>query len=292
MKPRVDDFGKVTVSLGGICPLACRHCYTMTSSFKHDPEMTIVEVVEDLRLVRDPFATICVSGDTDPFLDAAAGLLLIQTLASEFPHANIMFTTRQVPNNDVIAALIELGRNLSEAQRLFIPAVSLVSMKVPNFSERSKRIPDTNDRIQLLNTFRTAGLPTLLALRPTFPLNIVAPADVETMIHTAKESAVAVLGEVFLLDPSGQLAKRLGLPSTSDHRQGHMTFMEQPNIWVKGTFRQAVEFARHTAAGQGLPYFLRSGSALNLLEEYWDFSNGKMRSGYSLDTGCAIEPDP
>ena len=72
MKPLIDAYGKVTVSLGGVCTLACRHCYTTAGSFTKPPSVSIAEVTRQLDALveagRD-LKTICVSGDTDPFLD-------------------------------------------------------------------------------------------------------------------------------------------------------------------------------------------------------------------------------
>ncbi len=294
MKPRVDAYGKVTVSLGGKCPLACRHCYTMTSSFVHDAYMSTEDVLRSLQALSDPFTTVCVSGDTDPFIDPQLGLELIQGIAMAFPSIDVMFTTRLIPTDEVIEKLISLGEEMAGSQRLLIPAVSFVSMTVPNFSERSKRIPSSYARLNLLSSFNRGGLPTLLALRPTFPFHLVPREEVEEIICRASDSTTVVLGEVFLLDEHGDLIRRMKLTtSEGNDRLAPMTFMEQPSHWTKRTFDEPTNFARHIAQREGLPYFLRSGSALRLLRSYWNFEDKRLKVGV-LDRPLLpnVEPDP
>jgi hypothetical protein len=146
-------------------------------------------VLAELGRVADPFDVICISGDTDCFLDPDAGL-------------------------------------------------ELVSMRVPNFSETSHRVPSAESRLGLLGQFAEAGMACLLALRPTFPFGLVGRDDVRIMVQRAARNTSAVLGEVMLLDADGHLAARMGVPqSSANDRRGQLTF------WERGALDPAARIA-------------------------------------------------
>jgi hypothetical protein len=273
----VDRYRKVTISLGGRCVIACRHCYTTAGQFIHDQPTTPAAALAELGRVADPFDVICISGDTDCFLDPDAGLELITGAAHGFPHADVMFTSRLVPEEPVVAALSQLACEMAGRRRLLLPGISLISMRVPNFSEASRRIPSAESRLRLLGQFAAAGMACLLALRPTFPFRLVGRDDVRTMIQSAAHNASAVLGEIMLLDAGGQLATRIGVsPSSTDDRRGQLTFLDQPSSWHKRTFRPEVAFAAQVCRDCKVPYFLRSGMALAYIRQHWDWGRGAL----------------
>src|SRR5262249_23918203 len=145
----VDQFGKVTVSLGGVCTLGCRHCYTMTSQFKHAAVATGAQVVAELKRL-DGFSLICVSGDTDCFLEEDAGVDLLERIVQEFgTSTDLMFTTRMVPSASARRRIVNLADIARASGKLLIPCVSLVSYSYPNAVERAARVPSSLDRIAL-----------------------------------------------------------------------------------------------------------------------------------------------
>jgi len=264
----VDEFGKVTVSLGGVCTLGCRHCYTMTSSFRHARPRSVAEVVKELGELETPFNTICVSGDTDCFLDEDQGVDLVERVAEEFGHADVLFTTRLVPSDACTARLVELGRVMRQQRRLLIPGISFVSLQFPNRVERARSIARPEHRLAFMETLHDEGLHCLAALRPTFPFSLVPQDQVDELLDQLVGRAGAVLGEVFILDPAGQLAKRLALPEEAgDDRLSNLSFLDQPQRWRKRSYPDEVEYTRHACRQRGLSFFLRSGTALDHLRE-------------------------
>ena len=278
----VDQFGKVTVSLGGRCPIGCRHCYTMTRQFVASEGRTPDEVVAALRRRRGDFSIICLSGDTDPFVDETSAIELLDLMSQEFTDCDIEFTTRMVPSATTVSAIAATGERMAARRRLLVPAVSFVSPRLPNVSESAHRVPPVADRFALLEHLSDAGLPTFMALRPTFPFSLVSREEVFQLIQCASACCTAVLGETFILDSAGHIARRLTMPTARcGDRESEMSFLPQPGIWRKRTLPEETEYARGVCTQVGLPYFLRSGSAIYYLRDRWDFRLRRVR------TNCA-----
>ncbi|MGW7597073.1 hypothetical protein [Streptomyces antimycoticus] len=290
----VDRYGKVTVSLAGRCPLACRHCYTTAKQFEHSASSSVSAVLSELEGISSRFEIICISGDTDCFLDPDTGFELISRAAERFPAADIMFTSRLIPDDSIVAGLGALAANMVTRERLLIPGISLVSMSVPNFSERSRRVPSTESRLELMAEFSRSGMACLLALRPTFPFSLVPPEEVRALIRAAVGKVSAVLGEILLLDSDGELAGRLGLDEAEPQdRLGRLTFLDQPSLWKKRTLEPEVELAARACRDHHVPYFLRSGEAHRYIRAHWDWRTGSVANNAPLPSGPLISsPDP
>ncbi len=274
---RVDSFRKVTVSLGGVCTLACHHCYTMTRVFIHEPSRSVGDVLDELSGLPEPYRIICVSGDTDCFIEASAGLELLRRLIECHSDAVVMFTTRLIPPERIVDGLINLGQICRERCQLFIPCVSVITHSYPNALEDPKRIPSTVDRLAFLRTLSKAGLPGILAMRPTFPFTVVSKEEVTGVLNEAIGVACVVLGEALLLDGSGQLAKRLRLPLLQDSDSiGPMSFLDQPSVWHKRLHVDEIAWIRSQSAARGMPFYLRSPSAIALLQDRWEFSTSSL----------------
>lgn len=281
----VDPHGKVTVSLGGRCPLACRHCYTMTPQFVHSPPRDVDDVIRALSLCKTPFNTICVSGDTDCFIDESQGLELLRRLVEHFDDT-IMFTTRLVPSDGAIDVLLKLGEICRNRQQLFIPCISVVTLTYPNEVEVPSRVPSGAQRLELMATLAAGGLPCILAMRPSFPFSVVSKAEVNALVNTAAACTTVALGEVFLLDNDGRIARRLRLPAAERAQQGRMTFLDQPSCWTKAVYQESIDYTRDAWATKGTPYFLRSPTAVSLLRARWDFARADLRPGADI-----VEPE-
>ena len=283
--PTVDQFGKVTVSLGGRCPLACLHCYTTAPSFRFDRKRSVDETLALL----ESFSTldvICLSGDTDPFLRPKAAMELLERAADAFPETDIMFTTRLIPPADVETRLINLAEAMADERRLLVGAVSLVTPEFPNEIENPRLVATPAGRTMLLARLSEGRQPVMLALRPTFPFEVVPPDAVTRMIDDVANSADVILGEIMLLDGDGVIAGRLGMPwaEASDER-GELTFLRQPTHWQKRSLQRETQFTGAACAERGLPYFMRSISAMRYFKRYWDFERGASRyaEGDALD---------
>ena len=288
---KVDEYGKVTISLGGVCTLGCKHCYTTTKAFKHQLAMSSSNVMTRLQNMNVNFTTICISGDTDCFLDPDAGLDLIEKIVSAYTLETIMFTTRLIPSPQIIQRLIQLGEICRKRKQLFIPCVSVVSFSYPNSVELVRRVPSSQDRLAFLNHLSDAGLTCFLALRPTFPFSVVPKEEVVKIIDFVGSHPAAVLGEVLLVDNDNEIARRLHLDSTmvAQSQKSHMSFLEQHTLWTKCLLSEEVDFVREQCHSRGMPYFLRSMSAVNYLKSVQAFTGNPLKQAASDWTQFEID---
>lgn len=270
----VDQHGKVTVSLGGRCPLSCRHCYTVTTQFVHPPTRTAADIVAGLSVLPEgTFNVICVSGDTDCFIDAELGTDLLSVLCESFPRVAIMFTTRLVPPPHCVNRLGYLAKQCSRREQLLIPCISVVTFSYPNRIELPDRVPSTPDRMEFLQAMSEAGLPTILAMRPTFPFSVVSSVEVAAIVEHAFRYTTIALGEVLILDQHAQIARRLGVPTSEETDfVTPMTFLNQPSWWRKRMANDEVAYTRAMWQKRSIPYYLRSPTALRLLKANWRFN--------------------
>ena len=267
----VDKRGKVTISLGGVCSLGCKHCYVNSKDFEHQPGRDVDQVVQHVRGMQG-VKCICVSGDIDPLLAPEENLSLLRQLAHDFTPVPVMFTTRLVPSEETYAEIRTLALRCLRRRQFLIPCVSLVTASYPNTIELPDKIPASSLRIEFVRRLASDNMPCFVALRPTFPFTIVGPNEIDCLIEALPRETAAVLGEVFLLDRSRQIPRRIGWDHFEDRVvvSEELTFIQQPAIWDKCFLSREVEYTRSVCNAHRLPYFLRSMSALEYLRLHWD----------------------
>ena len=153
-----DGNGKVTISLGGKCTLGCKHCYTNTNSFVCQPEVTPLEAIAELsKYDENSFSTICISGDTDFLLKATKGIELLRLILNHYCKHSVMFTTRLIPDPDLVYQIVELGKKCLNRGQMLIPCISIVSYSYPNQIEIPSKVPCVNSgmRAPLARSFCT-----------------------------------------------------------------------------------------------------------------------------------------
>lgn len=283
----VDSTGKVTVSLGGSCRLRCTHCYITTPQFRFTRNLTVTEVMEAL-LCAEGFSTVCISGDVDPFLKEKDFCALLERIVFEIRPRNIMFTSRLSPSDATLNAIERMVNAMKDQRALLVPCVSLVTASYPNQFEDSGRVPPPSVRLGLMKCYREMGAPVFTALRPTFPFSLIPAHEVDAVLELISGTATCVLGEVFLLDGEGDIVRRLGLPAGQELAvQSPLTFLNQGNHWEKRAFKEEMAYVRQKAQALGMPYFLRSMSAIRFLESHWDPGDNAFRSTMKFpSSGC------
>lgn len=270
---QIDDYKKITVSLGGICKLGCAHCYTNTGYFMHQKQLSSDEILKILKSRKGNFTTICISGDTDSFLDPYKGLELIQKIVKNFVTENIMFTTRLVPPRGIVEELSKIGNICNNRKQLFIPCISIVTFNYPNKIENSTLVPNTIERLNFLKALTSAGLPCFLTIRPTFPFEIVPFNEIVKILDYVKNTPAAVLGEVLLLDKMGLIENRIGIDIRKmDYEESNLTFINQPLEWKKVYCKKEHDIILKECWQRGIPFFMRSMSAVNYLKRIYGYN--------------------
>lgn len=270
---QIDKYKKITVSLGGICKLRCAHCYTNTRDFEHQKQLTIDEILNILKEKKGDFTTICISGDTDCFLEPYKGIELIQKIVTNFITENIMFTTRMIPPKEIVEELFLIGNICNKRKQLFIPCISVVTFNCPNKIENSLLVPNTIERLEFLRMLARAGLPCFLTIRPTFPFEIVPFCEIVQILDYVEDEPAAVLGEVLLLDKDGIIERRLGINvGQREYQESKLTFISQPLEWKKIYCKKEYDAIKEECYRRELPFFLRSISAINYLKKIYEYN--------------------
>lgn len=289
---QIDENKKITVSFGGTCKLGCAHCYTNTTNFVHQEVLSVDNIIDILNSERGKFSTICISGDTDCFLEPFKSLELIKEIIKNFFDVNIMFTTRLIPPKEIVEELIKVGNICNRRKQLFIPCISVITYNYPNKIENGLLVPSTIERLNFFQTLISAGLPCFLTLRPTFPFEIVPLNEIIQILDYVKVTPAAVLGEVLLLDKSGILEKRLGIDvEQKECPESKLTFIYQPLEWKKMYCNKEHSSIKKECVRRGLPFFMRSMSAIKYLKKIYTY-NGIInhQPQYFGDEICNIFP--
>ena len=285
-----DSNGKITISLGGRCTLGCRHCYTNTCGFVPQPIKSPVEAFEELQrysnVVSGRISVICISGDIDCFLNPNNGITLLELVIENFKEETIMFTTRLVLSNSNIDRIKRLWRICSSRQQLLIPCISLITFTFPNDVENPSCVPTSIDRLIFLKKLASVGMICFLTLRPTFPFSIVSLEEIRQILEYIGSFTAAVLGEVFLLDENSEIETKLSIDkSIADTiESSRMTFIDQPAVWHKIYLRREHDEIKKLCHEYGLPYFLRSVSAVNYIKHINTFRFGWKHDHSLFDT--------
>lgn len=276
----VDNFGKVTISFGGICPLKCSHCYTVANQFVHSRLRKMDAILNELHALKEKFTTICISGDTDPFLFPEKTLDLLSILSTEFPWTDIMITSRLIPDEKIINGIIDIGVIMSRAERLLIPGISVITYSYPNSIEDPRLVPSTKKRLELLRNFSIGGLPCFLAMRPTFPFAVVSKSELKNIVKDAAPYTTVFLGEAFIIDPDNEISKNIGLEKIEVLKENYspMTFLSQPNLWEKRIYSKEAAYIEALCSLYDKPYFMRSMSGLNYIKKYWDYKARRIKT--------------
>ena len=292
---KLDQTGKVTVSLGGSCKLRCRHCYITVTGFKFHPNVPAAQAAQELKSYPPgSFDTICISGDTDPLLRQPEFCNLLEMITEELDYSALMFTTRLLPSSCTIQSIKRVaGKNIRK-RRLLIPCYSFVSSSEKNVIENSDLVPTTSARLQAMIQFREMGVPCLAAMRPIFPYHIVSRHEQEELINRLAEHCECILGEVLITDEAGELDHRLQTVGKGEVAEySSLTFLDQPTLWHKTKFNAELRGAQALCRSLGIPFFIRSMSAVRLLQMSWDLDLACWRSDVVRDAvGCYDHLNP
>lgn len=263
---KIDETGKITISLGGSCRLRCKHCYITTPQFQFQRRLQVKDIHTKLLEEKGSFSAICISGDIDPLLDQEGFISLLKMCSTEFSDCHLLFTTRLLPNSNVVKEIISAKERLAEHQKFVFPAVSFVTFRYPNEIEDEKQVPSTDERINLVKMLHNLDFPVLVAMRPTMPFSITPKHEVKKLIEQLSGICHAILGEIFIDDINETISNRLNLKPTYKEK-GKMTFLEQSGYWVKSKYESEIEFAMNIASQNNIAFFMRSMSAVEYISE-------------------------
>lgn len=261
---------RAMVSLGPLspkrfCTYACSFCY-VHSSFGKYPAWSINRIIEWLQSHRANYSIVYVSGDTDSFAKprTAQGIELLNRLVEL--DCDVLFTTRAPLDKESVDAISSVNTRLRARGKLLIGCVS-ISRLVSAPHIEPKPVPSPAVRIQVLGALKEAGLSTVLAVRPFLP--IIPASEYCDLVERCKSYADVVLGEAWYFDTGGKLENMVlghGV-RMEDYSVKVMDFDKNGVGWKVWEARESAEVVERHCASLGIPFFMRSAPAIDLLRQ-------------------------
>jgi len=265
------------VSLGPLspqkyCAYSCPFCYVDTdyNSFGSLPVPEIVDWVKDQQYDEEGksrFDVVYVSGDTDSFAPwprQEQGMQLLEGLAA-VDDIDILFTTRAILTSANLARLEQVVQATEEKGRFVFGCVSVAQLSVPHIEPRPIAPPE--QRMAQLRRFKELGAVSVLALRPFLP---VVPHDDYARILNQSSDVDIVLGEVWYADQAGTLEQGVfkgDTPKSIPFTVEPMPFDGNPALWKVYEAKETEAFVRERCEELGLPFFMRSRPAIELIRQ-------------------------
>ena len=258
------------ISLGPLspkryCTYACTFCY-VHSSFTRYPTLEVEQIVLWLREHRDKYSIIYISGDTDSFAKPRTekGLRLLAALADL--RCDVLFTTRAPLAQNDVDEIATTSRRLFGQGNLLVACISISRLRSAAHIEPSP-VPSPATRIEVLRRLRTAGVPTVLAMRPFLP--VIPQEEYIELVNLSKDVADVVLGEAWYFDGNGKLEDMtLGAGLRIDaYSVVNMDFDDNGVAW-RMWHSDDLEATVSAHCGKfGIPFFMRSSPAVDYLRE-------------------------
>lgn len=260
---------RAMVSLGPMtpatyCTYRCQFCY-VNGPFPRYDSRPVDQIVSWLEARRPEYDIVYVSGDTDSFAPPRTSVAFQLLEALLVLEADVLFTTRYVFSHDERARLTEIWSHYRARNLRLIPCVSVSQLAHPDLEPHP--IPPPLARVEQLAWLTSLGLPALLTIRPFIP-TVPASEYVEIAQH-GLDSCVAVLGGDLYLDQDGALSEMIShatrpLSGVLEESRA-LDFTHSDDAWRIVKHPAAVGAVSRFCAENGLPFFMRSGPAVDYL---------------------------
>lgn len=273
-KPYFIGLNRAMISLGPLsptryCTYSCAFCYVQSDKWGKYPTAEIDEILDFLReeKKKNSYKVIYISGDTDSFAPPRTmkALELLRALL-EF-NVDVTITTRYVFNKNELNELVKIN-GLFRGKGLVLS----VSISIPRLLSgdhlESPNTPSPRERILFLKRLKESGINTMLALRPFLP--IIPLKEYEKLIFECREFVDAVLGEVWYVDKKGSIEKRVLIDKKEkniEFKEHSMDFNIKDSSWKVWENNALIEAINDHCKELGLPFFMRSQPALDLIRD-------------------------
>jgi len=264
--------GRAMVSLGPLhksryCPYSCAWCYVQ-DDFNLYAKLSVDEIIKFLKMHRENYKIIYISGDTDSFAPPRTGVALdlLSTIAAEV-QCDLLFTTRTIFSEEHFKKLEQIVSAQKKANKMIYACISITRFSLVSANLEPYPIPLPDDRILVLKRLKEIGATTVLAMRPFLPM--VDVNDYLTIIDKSKQFVDIVLGEDLYFIRGGNLEKRIFPNGISPEielnirRNQKMLFDDNTSLW---DIWHSVEYEQTVAARckeLGIVFSMSSDSAIS-----------------------------
>ena len=159
------DGNRAIISLGGNCTYGCKYCYTNEPGFKGFKRKTADEIIPTLKQLPSEVKLIQCGYDNEFFQNENEAVKLIKAISKQ--GLNITFATKKDLSLETITKLSSIKKQMQDSQYL-VACVSLLGFETAKFLEPNA--PDPEKRVNTIQQLYSAGIPTLVYIRPLIPL--------------------------------------------------------------------------------------------------------------------------
>ena len=184
------SFSRELVSFGGVCPVACNHCYTFMQGYQRKSDEDVDKIVASLQ--GKQLDIIYISGHCENFIDSSKGTTLCEKLFHAY-RCDIMFTTRMIFPDVIISRLSKLNERMRREGKFLYACSSIPAQESYGKLEPSPLIPSPEERMYFLSKMRNEGITTFLTIRPVFPDNYIPTVELINIVDNAKDYSDVVL---------------------------------------------------------------------------------------------------
>ena len=203
---------RAMVSLGPLtdsrhCPYQCAFCYVQ-DGFNKYATLDEDEIMDFLKINRDNYHIIYISGDTDSFAAPRTNkaLSLLKRMAFELD-VDLLFTTRTTFKPEHYEVLRQIAEEQQRTNNALYACISITRYSDDVKYIEPAPIPSPDERIQTIINLKRIGATAVLALRPFLP--VVDVNDYITIIDKPMGSVDIVLGECFYFIRDGKIYQRV-----------------------------------------------------------------------------------
>lgn len=203
---------RAMVSLGPLnesthCPFKCAFCYVQ-DEFVSYAKLDINKIIDFLKINRNQYNIIYISGDTDSFAPPRTqqGLALLYEIVEKI-NCDVLFTTRTVFSDVDYEVLKEIINRQKRKKKMLYACVSITRLSDKNAYLEPEPIPTPIERLIVLKKLKKLEATTVLALRPFLP--VVSTNEYIEIIDYINEYIDIVLGESFYFIRNGAVQKRV-----------------------------------------------------------------------------------
>ena len=169
-------------------------------------------------------------------------------------------------------ALYDIATEFRDRKRLLVPCVSLAQLTHPQLEPHP--IPTTQERIEQIQRLHMMGLSTILTIRPFLPY--VAASEYAQLVSEAEGQCSVVLGGDWYTDEDGtiDLLTRQSLGSHKsllDPKAQQISPLDSAlddEPWMINSHPRAITAVASEAQRWNLPFFMRSGPAIDYLRSH------------------------
>ena len=193
------------VSLNGICPMGCKHCYSFDMQSAQNSR-GIDEIIFDVK--NSAADIVYVSGKNENYFAESDGYKFCERLYDECKK-DLFIITRSFLSDEILQNLSELNCRMKQNANSLYLAASVCANESYGITENPLICPAPDSRISNLLRASRLGIHTVLMVRPVFPGHLVPVKEYLDLVSKCEGTVDAVVISGLIVTDS--ILRRLGI---------------------------------------------------------------------------------